>query len=445
MPSNFSSIDLACPPDFTKKQYFKDKNKVVLDVKEGKEIYVEITLFELTLLKVLTVQRTLSLVQIKEIYLAYYPIAYDTLQKKFKRWSEVGLVKSKDPHDNLKGVSIIYSIDSKGVQQLVNYRYLSKDWLDIDPTYYLRSMRNSIHSVGIQDVVTELLVNLKEDDISFESVSPTRYFGVNDKEFGVPDWLLRYKLDDNNYMDFYIEFDNNSESVNMLEDKLKTYIKRANKSPSSDINVLLSFIDYSFHYRIGKDIPSEEKLMNVKKRFLERVLPANLTINVNYRNRVFNVVRNIIHPVDKQKIIRPLIEHFKNTWGYQVEEILSDGFYRKEVPKNHYADVILEVRDNKHKLKERVGVIVAEEGDVGNFQRINGFYSAQKGRLFNNTVHHLIVLYENELAMDNDVLNTIFDKFVILSNNSALMGNDNKPFKQFTTGFQTKRIAYPFD
>lgn len=449
MPTEFSLLDLS-RPDYIKEELFNEKNThyLVGDHYDDDSIYIEASLFDLFLLKTLAEQQTLSIKQLHRIHIAYFPVILETLRKRLRRWSEKGVVKVLRTENTVFATQNIYSIDFEGVRLLVKTGHLRKPWLNVDVSKFLNDKKDYIkHTIGQQDVVVELLTKLKDDGILFESIAPKRYFEQEEWGEGIPDWLLRYREVDKDDVYFFVEFDTGSESVNVVKEKFKAYIRRAEKNPDKKIVLLFSMLDSSFHYKWDSKPVKEGKHANFKKVFMDSdvIIPSNLVINVNFRNRVSTVVKEIIKPMDIEERIQPLLEHFKNNWSMKVEEILSDGFYQREVSKDYYADKVLEIRDSSGGLKERVGLIVAKEGDIDNFKRINGFYEAMEGRLFSDTVHRMIVLYDDERSMDDVIVNEPFNKRVLLASRADLLESGVHPFKRYSSRFATRTLEYPFD
>lgn len=443
-------MDLRCPPYYSEDEYFKVKQTIYISNEFHKVLRknIKISFFELNLLKLLAIQQVLSTHQLHRIYNAYHPdpIKKVTLLKKFSRWAEKGIVNVKISKSSVFGNNHnLYSIGDTGIKILVELSYLTEDWLDINTSILLKKKRTR-HFIGQQDVAVELFSKLNKDELFFETIPPYQMFGDN-KEFGVPDWILRFYDKEQAPYTFYVEFDVGTESItNKINNKYLTYIDRANTHPEENIILLLSAMDETFHYRGEKSPAGEERIANLKRFFIEKEvkLPSNLQVNVHLRSRVANVVKNYLLPMDKQGLVNILIQHFEKKWGYAVEENSSVGFYQRGVPEEHYADNILEIRNNNGQLIERIGVIVAEEGNIHSLQKINGFYQAMKSRSFISTIHRLVILHEDSLSISNDSYGIEFNREVLLGDCQAILQDKKLPFMMFTGVYQKKPIAYPF-
>jgi hypothetical protein len=404
-----------------------------------------ITLFEQNLLKFIAFQQRLSLEQIKRVYNYFYPIKLNTLKKKLNRWTESNILISYRNED-FTNLCNLYSIGRKGLNLLAGADH--EKWLDIDPNE-IKRVTNYSHQIGYQEVVINLLLHFLDHSIHFHSYRPRLIFEEDQKEYGMPDWFLTHRLNDGTLKDFYIEYDNNNMSHPEIRMKNKAYIKKALDNPDKDITLLYSLVEQDFHYRGVSKHSSRKRIANFKAHFLddELAFPDNLTVNVHLLSRVSHVVDNLLIPKEKDNAIKlqALKDYFVSHYGYRVEEVLSDGFYFREVPTCYYADSILELYDHENKLVERIGIFFPNEGDIRSFQQVAGFYQMREGRLFTSTVHRLVLIYEDDISAVSDNFGIKFGKAALLTDVDSLRNNKEAPFRSFTGLNPTKKREYPFE
>ncbi|MFD1609797.1 replication-relaxation family protein [Oceanobacillus luteolus] len=443
---DFFFTDLGKPPIFTDKEYFQKKyvfdlsNEVVPQERQK----AKITLFEQNLLRLIARQQALSLDQLYRIYNAYFPIKYKTLRMKLNRWGEKKILHVRRPSiKNAMMLHNIYSIGKVGLKILAIED--GEEWLEVNNNLF-KEKTNYTHGIGQQEVVVQLMLHYMKHNIHFESIAPYSLFGV-DKSLGIPDWFLKYRSDEKNEHNLFIEFDANSEKLNALNDKHKAYIQRAIENPDENITVLYSLIDEEFHYRILKPPSGPKRVSNFKSYFAEPniVLPKNLTINVHYLNRVGPATEYLFLPQDIKAKLNILEKHFVNEFHLNVDHVLSKDFYMQEIPKEHYADGIWELRNTEGLLEERILVVVAQEGDIRSFQRIDSLFHAIKKRRLVSTVHRLVIIYNDDISSLSDSHGTKFDRSVLTTDVESLVNKSKKPFRSFYGVFKTKQTEYPLE
>lgn len=443
---DFFYTDLSKPAIFTDEEYFKKKYSFELsnEAVQQERKNVKITLFEQNLLRLLAKQQALSLHQLSRIYNAYYPIKIDTLRKKLNRWAEKKVTIVDSP--NIKNSMMPHNIYSIG---RVGLEILSIDdgdkWLNIINNLF-NERENYVHGVGQQEVVVLLKLHYMKYNIHFHSISPYALFG-EDKSLGIPDWFLKYQDEEKMERHIYIEFDSKTKKLNATKEKHQAYIQRALENPDENITVLYSLIDEEFHYRLLSKPSGPKRIGNFKSYFAEPnvTLPENLTINIHYLNRVGPATEYLFLPQDNQNGLRVLKEYFMNELQLSVEPISSDGFYLREIPEQHYADDIWELRNTEGLLEERILVVVAQEGDIRSFQRIDSLFHAIKNRRFVSTVHRLVIIYNDDISSLSDSHGTKFDRSVLTTDVESLVNKSKKPFRSFYGVFKTKQTEYPLE
>ncbi|GLO68283.1 MULTISPECIES: replication-relaxation family protein [Oceanobacillus] len=433
-------------PSLSDNEYFKEKQQVYLP--NYPKLYIKVTLFELEILKVLTIHKTLTTTQLLHLHNAHNPkkIKKEALRKKLLRWCEKDVINIYNPSKrNVPlGYNNIYSIGKEGVHILVIKDFLPEEILDEDIADY-NKITNHIHSVGQHDVAIELFTKLKEYDLFFDTVRPSSYNNKTDESnYGKSDWLLRYYNEKSNeYTMVYIEFDTGTESIDIINGKINSYIKRAAEHPKENHLVLFSVLDDEFHQSGDKNNPKKRRIGNLKKQFLDsdKRLPTNLKFKIAYRNRMHHIVRREILEIEKTDILDTFTNYLETVMEYQIQSVADEDIYMKEVNKDTFADQIFEVCNKEGVFQERLGVIIADEGDINSFNKVIGFYQNLKDRVFKSSVTRLVLIYEDEESMI-DPYSYKFDKSVLLTNYSSLKGQRKMIFNQFINLNGTKKVSY---
>lgn len=290
MDVSYMELNLSCPPEYSEEEYYVKKRTIYL-TNERILVYrqrIRATLFELRLLKLLTYQQFLSTKQLHRIYNYYYPIEYTTLSTKMNRWSDHGLLTTKQYFREFSYVPYhkVYQVTKRGLEVLVEEEILSPEWLDVELPK-IPSRYETTRLVGEQEVIIDIFTKLNHRGVKVLSIS-NAFKEDND----LSGWFLESTLNGKSITNI-VEFVVTKTIGKKLDYRIEKYIKLALSNPNKHFLLLVSLMDYEFPFQEYDIYDIKKKMKNAKRYFKNKSLPKNMNVIVGMSSEIGDEIKEL--------------------------------------------------------------------------------------------------------------------------------------------------------
>ncbi|PGT82215.1 replication-relaxation family protein [Bacillus sp. AFS040349] len=409
---------------------------------------VKLTEIDFLFLKVLSQQKLLSTKQAHTFYDSHGGFNYYSVLKKLKKWEKYDIVYTHKYSLGQKGFNYnYYRIGTKGIEILVDGGILSSDWLKVEIRRFSH-VKNIDHFIGTQEIALRTLLQLTEQGISFDSISPfdSPYFDKSEPstKLVVPDWIIKT---DNLF--FNIELDTGSEKTNMIIEKIKNYITLCKQNPSQKHVILISVIDDSIPTRFSYGEDRKRRVGRLKKSLLfnrDLHIP-NLSIYILPLSRSFKIGHDVFEGYKPYslaetssgvELVRQVLETYNPSFEYKFKELLNEDVYTNDVPKDLYADQVFEVSNYAGTFSQTLFLIQMDEGNVQTLDRLNYLqWLISEGRLKTQS-NKVLAYYTEEGELQHDVIAHAYEKVLLVDTQDLIQSAENQSDPIF------KRLISPF-
>lgn len=449
---DFSPSFLSNEELYEKREKISLKDKTFQSWTGKKPPKIGATFFETALLGFMYNQKLLSSKQLEKLYKAYYPsVNFETYQNKLKRWSLLDVVYIRnDTKEETWGKDLnFYRVASKSIGFLSDKGYMPENVSEDDLSEYSDKPPKSLqHYQGIQEVVVNIIVELKKNDLSVVSLRPSDVLSNNSKI--IPDWIMKYydkATDETTYI--HIEFDTGHEPLRTLHQKIENYIKLAEHNPESNHIGVIALEDPSlFTTNARREYKGPKRISNIKKYGFENeelTTPDNLTVYSGHLADVHSMVSyHLTKSLDRQRDdLRNSLLSYLESSEYTVVKLENDDVYMSQVSAEDYADEVYEVKNESGHTVERVGVIYCSKGDAKNLYRVQAFSDLITSRSFLSQFRHrLIVVYPTSEDLQLDYHGVSYGRDVLFTDRETLDSRKEKAFYITNTPSSVKEISY---
>lgn len=373
---------------------------------------------DLDLLQLIYTNRILTLKQLKRYGRYILNSPESTIKSKLKRWLSNDIVSLEYLSTLGKPAVSCYKISKYGFQ-ILRKEGIIRDQELLKVT--VKNIKQPSHYFGIQDVVIDTLIELKDKRTTISSTHPnyktyTSSGPMLDKEtIIIPDW----KFETKEKRLINIEFDTGFQNLSKIKEKVYKYIELATKRPHEQHFVLFVVADnksetYTTEYPANR----EKRIVNIKQLIGNNVANKikNLHFYVCSAYRAPSIASNIlkgIYPItlsDKENELElaMLSVLLNDDVNYTISPIEASEFYLNDVPEELYGDSHQTLMDHLKNKKYDVIFSFVEEGSVNALDRISYLETLISSKRTKREVEQVYALYLSTAARQNDVLPKVF-------------------------------------
>ncbi|NRD80820.1 replication-relaxation family protein [Bacillus sp. BRMEA1] len=403
--------------------------------------------YELELLYRVYKNRLLTTNQLYRWIGAENVIRYDSFSRRLNKFTQNSLLVRHEYSLGQKGFRYHYfSIGTKGIEVLLSSGYLSSD-TKLYNHFKVAGAKRLDHYLSTQEVVISTMLRIRNEGIEgIEDFSPYDYLYMDetaasqDKKFVVPDWIIK---SDDKFIN--IELDTGTESLEMIRDKLKGYIRLAQSRKTETHIVLMAVIDDFFPTRFAYP-ERQRRIGNMKQALVctPDIQCPNLQVFIvslsNATELAYRIIRNQI-PFDLEsksmdvQVAVTLLGEYNEVFEYKFSELKPDIFYNPSIPKHYYADGIYKLSNHAGTFSETVMFLVMDEGYVQALDRLDFLYkSAFQFNSFNEQIDRMIVLYDSLTSLQSDIFGAEYPKVLFIDGQTLTSTVRQEPnfFKQIS-------------
>ncbi|MDK8640741.1 replication-relaxation family protein [Niallia taxi] len=370
---------------------------------------------DLELLKLLYTNRILTLKQIKRYGRYIFNSPESTIKSKLKRWLSNNIVSIDYLRTLGKPAVSCYQIGKNGFHILRNEKIIEDEEL---VEVNIKNIKQPSHYFGIQDVVIDTLIEMKDKLSTVSSTHPNyrTYLSCGTKlnkeeTIIIPDW----KIETAEGRILNIEFDTGSQNLTRIHAKVDNYMELAKVRPAENHFVLFVVADnrseiYTTEYASTR----ETRVLNIKELIINKLAHRleNLHFYVCSAYRASSIASNIlkgIYPI-KQSHKESEIElailsvQLNDDIDYTMEPRDASVYYSNDVSEEFYADSHYSVIDHLSNKKMDFIFKIAEEGSVVTLDKLSYLETLISTNRIKQEVEKMNVLYLSTAAMQNDVI-----------------------------------------
>lgn len=369
---------------------------------------------DLELLQLIYTNRILTLKQIKRYGRYILNSPESTIKSKLKRWFSNDIVSLEYLSTLGKPAVSCYKIGKYGFQILKNEGVIDDEEL-LEIT--VKNIKQPSHYFGIQDVVIDTLIEMKDKRTTISSSHPnyktysSSEHSLNKETIIIPDW----KIETTEKRILNIEFDTGYQNLGKIKEKVDNYLDLATSRPHEHHFVLFVVADnksetYTTEYPANREI----RIINIKQLIGNKV--ANKITNLHfyvcsaYRapSIASNILKSIFPIMESHKVseleLAILSVQLNDDVDYTISPIEASEFYLNDVPKELYGDSHYTLIDHRENKKSDVIFSIVEEGSVNALDRISYLETLISSKRTKREVEQLYVLYLSTASMQNDIL-----------------------------------------
>ncbi|RVT59529.1 hypothetical protein EM808_19750 [Niallia taxi] len=370
---------------------------------------------DLELLKLLYTNRILTLKQIKRYGRYILNSPESTIKSKLKRWLSNDIVSIDYLRTLGKPAVSCYKIGKNGFHILRNERVIEDgELVEVN----IKNIKQPSHYFGIQDVVIDTLIEMKDKLSIISSTHPNyRTYLSDETKFNkeetiiIPDW----KIETSEGRILNIEFDTGSQNLNRIHEKVDNYMELAKARPAENHFVLFVVADnrseiYTTEYASTR----ETRVLNIKELIINKLAHRleNLHFYVCSAYRGSSIASNIlkgVYPItrshkESELELAVLSVQLNDDIDYTMEPREASAYYSNDVSEELYADSHFSVIDHVSNKKMDIIFKLAEEGSVDTLDKISYLETLISSKRIKREVDKLNVLYLSTAAMQNDVI-----------------------------------------
>ncbi|MEK4671071.1 replication-relaxation family protein [Niallia sp. FSL R7-0271] len=369
---------------------------------------------DLELLQLIYTNRILTLKQIKRYGRYILNVPESTIKSKLKRWFSNDIVSLEYLSTLGKPVVSCYKIGKYGFQILQNEGVINDEEL-LEVT--VKNIKQPSHYFGIQDVVIDTLIEMKDKRSTITSTHPNykTYSSsenmLNKETIIIPDW----KIATTDKKILNIEFDTGYQNLSKIKEKVDSYMELATTRPEEHHFILFVVADnksetYTTEYPANREI----RIVNIKQLIGNKVgnKVKNLDFYVCSAYRAPSIASNIlkgIYPItqsqkESELELAMLSVQLNDDVDYTISPIEASEFYLSDVPDELYGDSHHAMVDHLNNKKLDVIFNIVEEGSVNAFDRLSYLETLISSKRMKREVEQVYALYLSTAAMQNDVL-----------------------------------------
>lgn len=369
---------------------------------------------DLDLLQLIYTNRILTLKQIKRYGRYILNSPESTIKSKLKRWFSNDIVSLEYLSTLGKPAVSCYKIGKYGFQILQNEGVIEDEEL-LEVT--VKNIKQPSHYFGIQDVVIDTLIEMKDKRSNIRSTHPNykTYSSsehiLNKETIIIPDW----KIETTEKRILNIEFDTGYQNLSKIKEKVDNYLELATTRPQEHHFVLFVVADnkseiYTTEYPANREI----RIVNIKQLIGNKVANRmqNLDFYVCSAYRAPSIASNIlkgIYPItqsqkESELELAMLSVQLNDDVDYTISPIEASEFYLSDVPDELYGDSHHAMVDHLNNKKLDVIFNIVEEGSVNAYDRLSYLETLISSKRTKREVEQVYALYLSTAAMQNDVL-----------------------------------------
>ncbi|WP_047981535.1 replication-relaxation family protein [Ornithinibacillus contaminans] len=393
---------------------------------------VQLERFELEMLAFLSQQKVLTIKQLYKYSCHYKDISYNSFRNKIWRWKKYSVVEVKTITLKRRWgneVSIL-SIGQNGLRILVSEGYLPSTWINNDLKTNF-TISNYDHYFTTQQVVLDTVLRIKSKGLPIASIRPSQLSNliIDEYEAVIPDWIL--KCGENKLV--FIESDMGTETLGILENKVKKYIELARSNPTNKFIVMFVLVDDSLETQKFYKNNGDKRLANMKKTFLNSniIHQENFALFISHMNRAPLIIDKAMNNDDRashqlavtHKILNEINKHFE----YTFIPITSSEVYLQDTQKFLYADKVVRMSNLAQSSSFNVLVEYVTEGDMQQLDRLYHLNQLIQKGLFKQKIDKIVAVYQNIEERENDNLAAVMGNVLVLDNETLLKNLDKDP------------------
>lgn len=364
-----------------------------------------------------------------------YGSSKDTLDRKFRRWRDKGILSSKK-YGPMGIKKTYYQLGVKGYEILKEYGF--------EPILNETKLpRNKDHFIGLRDLIIKTLVEADKVKKNIDSYSPyiVEYKRDETQQSVIlrPDWILKY---DEQYFD--VEFDTGSEGHAQIQTKVKQYKELAELRPNEQHHVLLTLIDNADDFFTYIDdehgVNRNGRVLNLKNVIIKgnAHIYSNLKFTVAQTSRMHLIAKKWlggIYSINSAEINEQINNVVKlinqnSSINYTIDQSMDvNEFYLPEVKDSLFADGHYRLKAEDGSGEKVMLLKLMREGDVTCLDGLSYLDSLKREGLFKTKVDYIIAVYLTNEEMEMDVVDKLEN---VLFTSRELLAFEETPFFQNT-------------